>query len=266
MNAADAVIAARSEWRYRGFMFYARRAIARSFTAMRLLGELPRLRPDAPLLVVTNHPGWWDPLVFFALNAALFAPRRLFGPMDAAALERYRVLSRLGIFGVARDSRAGTRRFLEVGSGVLSTPGTALWVTAEGGFADVRHRPLALKPGVAHLVRRVAGVQVLPLALEYGFWNEPHPEIFVTPGATVAANPDSVAATGAAIEASLTAALDRLGSAVSQRDPAAFDVLMAGRSGAGGAYDACRRVAAWCRGQRFQAAHEVAAAPAARRR
>jgi 1-acyl-sn-glycerol-3-phosphate acyltransferase len=266
MSAAEAVIAARSEWRYRGFMFYARRAIARSFTAMRLLGEVPRLRPDAPLLVVTNHPGWWDPLVFFALNAALFAPRRLFGPMDAAALARYRVLSRLGLFGVTRDSRAGARRFLEVGSGVLNTPHTALWVTAGGGFADVRRRPLALKPGVAHLVRRVPGVQVLPLALEYGFWNEPRPEIFITPGEPVSADAAGVDATAAAIEASLTAAQDRLGVAVSQRDPAAFELLLAGRAGAGGAYDACRRVAAWCRGQRFEAAHEVAAAPAARRR
>jgi 1-acyl-sn-glycerol-3-phosphate acyltransferase len=261
MNAAASVLAARSPWLHWGFMHYVRRAIARSFTAVRLLDAAPTVRADLPLMVVANHPGWWDPLVFFLLNEALLAPRRLFGPMDAAALARYGVLARLGLFGIERDRHAGTRRFLEVGSGVLRAPATALWITAEGEFGDVRRRPLALKSGVAHLARRVAGVQVLPVALEYAYWNEARPEVFVAVGPPL--HGDALRLD--AIEAALAASMDRLASAVVERNPAGFSTLLSGRAGMGGAYDACRRVAAWCRGRAFDAAHEGAAPRAAGR-
>jgi 1-acyl-sn-glycerol-3-phosphate acyltransferase len=261
MNAAAPVIAARSPLLHWGFMHYVRRAMARSFTAVRLLDGAPAVRDDLPLMVVANHPGWWDPLVFFLLNAALLAPRRLFGPMDAEALSHYRVLARLGLFGIERDTRVGTRRFLEVGSGVLRAPSTALWITAAGEFADVRRRPLALKPGVAHLARRVPGVQLLPVALEYGYWNEARPEVFVAVGAPLSGEGSCLRT----IEAALLASMDRLASAVTARDPAAFSVLLDGRAGMGGAYDACRRVAAWCRGKAFDAAHDSAVPRAGRR-
>jgi len=262
MNAAAAVIAARSAWLHWGFMHYVRHALARAFGAVRLLDTTPSVPSGTPLLVVTNHPGWWDPLVFFYLNAALFAPRRLFGPMDAAALARYRVLARLGLFGIERDTRGGARRFLDVGSVILRTPATALWITAAGEFADVRRRPLALKPGVAHLVRRVPDAQVLPLAIEYGFWNEARPEVFAAFGAPLTAD----AASMEAIEAQLGATMDRLAGAVCARDPTPFVTLLAGRAGAGGVYDVCRQLAAWCRGQGFDAAHEITPPSAARRR
>jgi len=44
----------------------------------------------------------------------------------------------------ARDYAA----FLKTAAAVLGRPGTGLWVTAEGAFADVRRRPVALKPGL----------------------------------------------------------------------------------------------------------------------
>lgn len=255
MSAAAAVIAARSPLLHWGFMHYVRRAVARTFTSVRLLDAAPALRADLPLMVVTNHPGWWDPLVFFLLNEALLVPRRLFGPMDSEALARYRVLARLGLFGIERGTHAGTRRFLEVGSGVLRAPSTALWITAAGEFSDVRRRPLALKPGVAHLARRVPGVQLLPVALEYGYWNEARPEVFVSVGAPLSGKGLCLET----IEAALTTSMDRLSAAVTARDPAAFSVLLGGRVGMGGAYDACRAIAAWCRGSTFDAAHEAAA-------
>ncbi len=51
-----------------------------------------------------------------------------------------------------------------------------LWITAEGAFTDHRARPVALRPGLAHLARQVPGAVILPLALDYTFWNESRPE------------------------------------------------------------------------------------------
>ena len=37
-------------------------------------------------------------------------------------------------------------------------------------------RPVRLRPGLAHLARRVPGATIVPLALEYPFWDERTPE------------------------------------------------------------------------------------------
>ena len=47
----------------------------------------------------------------------------------------------------------------------------------KGRFADPRERPLAFKPGLAALAARCPnGCTLVPLAIEYPFWNERLPE------------------------------------------------------------------------------------------
>ena len=75
--------------------------------------------------------------------------------MNAEALGRYGVLERMGIFGIELDSPRGAARFLGISLRVLSDPGNVLWITAEGHFTDNRRRPVVLRPGIAHLARRV---------------------------------------------------------------------------------------------------------------
>ena len=61
----------------------------------------------------------------------------------------------------------------------MSRPNAVLWVTAEGEFRDPRRRPLRLRSGVAHLLRRLGAGRVIPLAVEYPFWQERTPETLV---------------------------------------------------------------------------------------
>jgi hypothetical protein len=73
----------------------------RHFHSVRLaLGTLPPIDHEAGVIVYSNHPSWWDPVVFVLLQRAVF-PRRIgFGPMEARSLERYGALKRIGVFGV----------------------------------------------------------------------------------------------------------------------------------------------------------------------
>ena len=74
--------------------------LARDFHAVRLSKSgIPGPVPDGPLIIVLNHPSWWDPLVGLVL-AELFPDRAHYAPMDANALGRYRIFERLGMFGV----------------------------------------------------------------------------------------------------------------------------------------------------------------------
>ena len=241
-------------WRW--FTWYAGRFLRRHVHAVRLLGDgeaAARAVPaDEPLIVCSNHPSWWDPMVGIFLAQHLWPDRTHYWPIDAPMLKKYRFFGKLGFFGVERDSRQGAAAFLRTGAAVLSRGGTCLWVTAEGDFADVRARPLRIKPGIVHLARRLGRGTILPVAVEYPFWTEKTPEVLlcVGPPVSVTDRPD-----GPALGARLAEAMDRLAAAAMRREPAEFATLLSGAAGTSRVYDGWRRARALLAVRRFDAAH-----------
>jgi 1-acyl-sn-glycerol-3-phosphate acyltransferase len=251
--------------RWRGLVWlfrrYATRYVRKHFHAVRLSksgGTFPTT--DEPLLIVLNHPSWWDPLIGIVLSRAL-ADREQFAAIDAVAVQQYRFFTKLGFVGVDTKSLRGAAGFLRAGTALLSQPRSVFWVTAQGRFTDVRERPLALQSGVGHLAARLNAGIVLPIALEYTFWTESTPEALVRIGEPLRIT-DHPGLRGkewaALIEARLTHTLDALNAEAVRRDPAAFTELLSGKSGVGGTYDAWRRLRAWVRGRKFDPSHDAA--------
>ncbi len=240
------------------FGWYLRWFFYRRFHAVRVArAGLPMAWPGRPVIVFGNHPSWWDPAMYILLCIKLFPGRAGYGPMDAAALVRYGVLRRMGVFGVDQSSLRGAAKFLGTSLRILGQPGTSLWITGEGHFTDSRRRPIRLRPGLAHLARRVPDAVFLPLALEYAFWNESKPEALAMFGGPVAAPADdSVAGWTAQLEHALAQTMDDLAQLSMARETAPFLPLVRGGSGVGGIYDLYRRGRAWVSGRRFDPAHE----------
>jgi 1-acyl-sn-glycerol-3-phosphate acyltransferase len=257
MTPADRVRSARSPALVALFGRYMCRYVARRVHGVRLArGTLPVLTPDRPAIIYTNHPSWWDPALFMVLATVLFGDRHSFGPMDAAALAKYRFMTRIGLFGIEPETPKGAAKFLRTGVGLLAQPNTLLWITAEGMFTDPRARPVRLRPGLAHLARRVEGVSIVPLALEYPFWTESTQEALLRFGPVMTGDAGrSVSEWNAALEAALTTAMDALAADAISRDPARFEAVLSGRAGIGGVYDLWRRARAAVRGERFRAEH-----------
>lgn len=233
--------------------------IRRHFHAMRLACDgRPRENLNGPLIVCLNHPSWWDPLMCVVLANRFFPERRHFAPIDARALQRYGFFRRLGFFGIEMESRAGAAEFLRMGTAILADPNATLWVTAGGQFTDARERPVRLRPGVAHLARRLDRGGILPLAVEYPFWQERTPEalaLFGEPIRLEGAAPAAAAKWNRRIEAALERAQDDLAALAKAQDGTAFDTLIGGRAGVGFAYDAWRRMRAVWRREHFQPGH-----------
>jgi 1-acyl-sn-glycerol-3-phosphate acyltransferase len=247
-------------WLFRLFCRYARRYAARHLHAVRLSKSgRPPTRLDGPVVVVLNHPSWWDPLSCFILSD-LFPDRDHWAPIEAAGLQQYRFLGRVGMFGVEAGSARGAATFLRTSRAILADSRAMLWITAQGRFADVRERPVRLRSGVGHLATRLDRGTILPLALEYPFWDQRTPEALVRFGAPI----DIAAVRGRrarewtdATAAALERALDDLSAEARQRDAGRFEVLVSGRVGVGGVYDSYRRLRAWLRGETFRADHQL---------
>jgi hypothetical protein len=246
----NACLPRRSPWLIGWFRRYVQWYLPRHFTAVRLArcGRRPQ-GLTGPVVVVLNHPSWWDPLLCLVLSD-LFPGYKHYAPIDARALEQYRFFARLGFFGVELGSFRGARGFLETGLAILNEPNSVLWVTGQGRFTDVRIRPLRLEPGLGHLLARAPRATVLPLALELVFWNERLPEALLRFGKPLEIDMAlSPAAWTQALEAALAANQETLATQAMSRSPEHFDTLLVGRRGVGFSYDWWRRLRSVLTGQ-----------------
>jgi 1-acyl-sn-glycerol-3-phosphate acyltransferase len=244
-NDAAAVLAARSGIGFTLLSWYMAHHAGRHFSALRLSAQgLPALPPNRPAVIFSNHPSWWDPALYIILAARLFPGRPGYGPMAAEELKRYPVLRKAGVFGIDPATPRGAVRFLRVATAVLENPAAMLWITAEGAFTDSRLRPLNLRAGLAHLARKCPGLVMVPLALDYPFWNQRLPEALMKFGPAIDSDPGlSVADWTERLQTALTTTLDGLVQDATKRDPRKFVTLVNGQGGIGGVYQLWRRIA-----------------------
>ena len=213
---------------------------------------------DRPLIVSMNHPSWWDPLTCITLYRNLMPAYFHFAPMDAAALRQYGFFRKIGLFPIEMGTARGAAQFLRGGRAVLAEKRNVLWVTPQGEFTDARQRPPHFRPGLGALVRRMESCTILPLAIEYGYWDERLPEALLLCGepVQVARGADHTAAEWTALlERSLESAQDELAALSSSRNPAHFTSLAAGGVGVGGLYQLWQRLLARLRGEVYNPEH-----------
>ena len=95
----------RWEWLIGWFRWYVRRFVRKNFHAVRLSKtSAPWPTASTPLVVVLNHPSWWDPMLAVLLTDA-FPDTQHYGAIDAVAVKKYRVFNSLGFF--AADAASG---------------------------------------------------------------------------------------------------------------------------------------------------------------
>ncbi|WP_017929880.1 lysophospholipid acyltransferase family protein [Limimaricola hongkongensis] len=233
-----------------------RRQLAAQFRAVRIARPgLPDLPEGRPVMVVANHPSWWDPAVMIGLHEQLFPGREGFGPIEAAMLDKYPFMARIGLFGV-EEGRRGAAGFLRTAGSLVERSDRVLWITAQGRFADARERPIGLRPGAAHLLARAPHLVALPLALEYPFWSEKRPEALLRFGAPIEAGAQEGARDLAArLEAAVTENCDALAALAMAREASAFETAIGGARGTGGVYGLWQRGRAMLSGRRFVPDH-----------
>ncbi len=198
-------------------------------------------------------------MVAILLAAELMPERSHFAPMDEEALSRYGILRKVGIFPIEMKTARGAAQFLRTGLSIVDAGGV-LWITPQGRFVDPHVRPLEFKPGLASLAARIASscgaCTVLPLAIEYTFWDERLPEVLLRFG-----EPVSVlrGATSEKIqERSLDAldqTMDQLRELAANRDASAFTTLARGTVGVGGFYALGQRLKALLLRRPYRAEH-----------
>lgn len=206
------------------FASHARGRIRRTFGRVLARGvEATRERArEAPLLVVSNHTSWWDPLVI------LHASTHWLGTdghamMDAKNLRRLPFFALVGAFGVDLDRPADGVLAMRHAARLLDRPGRLVWIFPQGGERPITERPLGFREGAAQVARLARRAVTIPAAIRYELAGEELPRLHVSFGGALA--PERDTARGRA----------RQEEAV-ERELAAIDAEIAGRPVEGEAF------------------------------
>ncbi len=240
------------------FLAYLSWYLPRQFHALRVAHAERFPAAAHPLIVCINHPSWWDPLTILLLSRYVAPHRFAHAPMEAEALEHYGFFRRIGAFPVDNRSPRAAAQFLRQAKEILASPQAILWMTPEGQFTDVRDRSTAWKAGSAALTRHLDACTVVPLAIEYTFWDERLPEILCLVGEPIQFSKhdeENIDARNSRLQTAMVTAQDQLTTRSIQRDASLFTTVFAGRAGVSAFYDLWQRVKAVIKGTQYNAEH-----------
>lgn len=217
------------------FTNYCRKLIRRKFHAFRIEADTADLLracddSDKPVIVLLSHSSWWDPITALALSRELVPSRTIAAPMDRAELKRFFFMRWLGVYGIDPDDPAILAPMTDyVIERFHRESRLTLWITPQGRFADVR-APLEIRPGAAAIAARAAeefgGVSVLSAAIEYAFWEDQRPEVFIRFSRCESPQTNSLAGWHRTIVRTMQSNAQALAERVIARDPAAFTILL----------------------------------------
>jgi len=231
----------------RVFAWYTRRLVRRSWHALRLersgldlARELNTI--DGPLILLTNHIGWWDPLIVFELRRMFWSQRRGIAPMDAAQLRRFRFMRKIGIFGIDPDDSSSMPPMLSYIAGFFASHDRpTLCITPQGRFADPRES-IQLRPSAAAVAAATPGITLAALSIEYAFWQDRKPEALLRLVRVPTPKVPSTSGWLRAMSSAMQANAQALSALVIARDESSFELLTGSGSSINPIYDLILRL------------------------
>lgn len=165
------------------FASHARSRIKATFGRVLVRGiESTRARAaEGPILVVSNHTSWWDPLVILHASTHLL---RTDGHalMDAKNLRRLPFFALVGAFGVDLDHPADGLVAMRHAARLLDRPGRMLWIFPQGAERPITERPLGFREGAAQVARLARRATLIPAAIRYEMAGEELPRLYLSFG------------------------------------------------------------------------------------
>ena len=150
----------------------------RHFHEIQLLGTLPEIPDDLPLLLLPNHSTWWDGFFVYLLNKRIFR-RTTYLMMLEKQLTKYKFFAKIGAYSIEPENRRSLIESLEYTVELLNQEMSLVSVFPQGQLLPWHTRPIGYKRGVEWILRKYGNpVTVLPLAIRAEFLGEQRPSVF----------------------------------------------------------------------------------------
>ena len=146
---------------------------------MSVLGNLPKIDPDLPLLLLPNHSTWWDGFFVYALNKKILH-RKLYLMMLEKQLRNFSFFSKVGAYSIDPGSLSGVKNSIQYTTRILSEEkDTMICLFAQGVLSPWFKRPLEFQRGFETVISNYGKkMNILPLGIKTIFLEEQHAQVF----------------------------------------------------------------------------------------
>jgi len=179
------------KWAHTLFRPYLRNLCKRRFHGLYVLGDVPEVPPQLPLVLAPNHSTWWDGFFSYLLNEHLWQ-REYYVMMLEHKLREFWFFRHLGAFSIHQQSPKSVAETLSYAAMLLNadqarTPvqkQPLLVMFPQGELRAWGARPLGYNRGLEWILRKTTQpVALLPLGIACEFLGEERPFAFLQCGA-----------------------------------------------------------------------------------
>jgi len=166
-------------WAHLIFKPYIRHLTAKHFSALHRVGDWPEINNNDQLILLPNHSTWWDGFFVYLLNESLWK-RRLYLMMLQEQLQRFRFFSKVGAFGIDRESTAEVKKALRYSLDRVADSGNMLCLFPQGELQPYGVRPIEYGRGVEFMLKQLPQARVLLLGIRAEFVQEQRAAVYMT--------------------------------------------------------------------------------------
>lgn len=165
------------------FKPYIFRLLKRSFHSVNIIGDVPEINDDYPLILVPNHSTWWDGFFVYLLNKKYFN-RFFFIMILEEQLEKYKFFTKLGGFSISKKSPKSIIESLKYSADILRKfPNSVTTIFPQGELLPNFIEPLNFNKGIEKILQFYGGkVNLLPLTIKIEYLNEEKASVFFSFG------------------------------------------------------------------------------------
>ncbi|MDD3236610.1 MAG: lysophospholipid acyltransferase family protein [Candidatus Gastranaerophilales bacterium] len=138
-----------------------------------------------PMIFYAPHMNWWDGIVGYNMVRRFFNVKLR---MMIEEMNRFPLFAKAGAFPVNKKSPQDAMKSLKYISEDLEA-GMGLWIFPQGIIKPPNYRPINFQTGMTFVAEKVAkrlgGINLVPVAVNYVFLREDRPEVMVEIGEPV---------------------------------------------------------------------------------
>jgi 1-acyl-sn-glycerol-3-phosphate acyltransferase len=170
------------------FERYLKYIFKRHFASFNLLGSVPKMPKDIPVLILPNHNSWWDGFFVYELNKRFFQ-RRPYAMMLEEQLRKYPFFRFTGAYGISPNDPDEVRKSIRYTVNILEKPtpeGVAVCIFPQGELVSWYQDPLTYQRGIEVIVQRTKKPLILlPLMSRIEYIKERYPHAFLLFGSAL---------------------------------------------------------------------------------